>query len=69
MTTTMRKEQRKHPRFETNLPARFNLNPDYHYVPTMSARYFLKNWMTILLFDSKCWSQTIGKEHSISRER
>lgn len=33
MTTTMGKNQRKYPRFETNLPVRFNLNPDYHYVP------------------------------------
>jgi len=26
-------EKRKYPRFETDLPIRFNLNPDHHYVP------------------------------------
>lgn len=29
----MKKEDRKHPRIRTALPIRFNLNPDYHYVP------------------------------------
>jgi hypothetical protein len=28
-------DNRKHPRFETHLPIRFNLNPDYHFVPAM----------------------------------
>jgi hypothetical protein len=29
----MLEENRKHPRFETSIPIRFNLNPDYHHVP------------------------------------
>lgn len=28
-------DRRKHSRFETALPIRFNLNPDYHYVPAI----------------------------------
>ena len=31
----MEAERRKHPRVETTLPIHFNLNPDYHYVPTI----------------------------------
>ena len=29
----MEADKRKHPRFETTLPIRFNLNPNYHFVP------------------------------------
>ncbi len=29
----MRADSRKHPRFRTTLPTRFNLNPDHHVVP------------------------------------
>ena len=28
----MQEERRKHRRFRTHIPVRFNLNPDYHYV-------------------------------------
>lgn len=28
-------ENRKHPRFKTKIPIRFNLNPNYHVVPTI----------------------------------
>jgi hypothetical protein len=31
----MNKENRKHRRIETGLSMRFNLNPDYHYVPAI----------------------------------
>ncbi len=31
----MEVEKRKHPRFEAVWPIRFNLNPDYHYVPAI----------------------------------
>jgi len=29
----MEVDNRKHPRFQTTLPTRFNLNPDHHFVP------------------------------------
>ena len=31
----MKQDNRKHPRNATAFPIRFNLNPDYHYVPTI----------------------------------
>ncbi len=33
MSKPARAENRKHPRFKTRIPIRFNLNPDYHLVP------------------------------------
>jgi hypothetical protein len=35
MTSTEKRERRKHPRFKTAIPVRFNLNPDYHFVPAI----------------------------------
>lgn len=35
MTSTEKRERRKHPRVKTVIPVRFNLNPDYHFVPAI----------------------------------
>jgi len=33
MALPTKDEKRKHPRFMTRIPIRFNLNPDYHFLP------------------------------------
>ncbi len=35
MDPETQKDQRRHPRFNTKIPIRFNLNPDYHVVPAI----------------------------------
>ncbi len=53
----MEVENRKHPRLETTIPVRFNLNPDHHFVPgirKMGVRGTVRNVSSDgLLIDSR----------------
>ncbi len=39
MDASMRNDKRKHSRFETVVPIRFNLNPDHHFVPNIKSTW------------------------------